>query len=186
VQLEAGATNESGVSTAGVVEEYCLSQPFGDALNCYNPPGAPSTADDATEHYFTTGKERDSESGNDYFGARYYASSMGRFLSPDPLLSSARPGNPQTWNRYAYVRNNPLGRIDPSGLYDFKNTCASGDKACNAAFAQMQTNVRSMYASTQAAYDKAVKAGDTKAAAALKKTLDGLGRKDRRTRVGKP
>ena len=32
-----------------------------------------------------TGKERDSESGNDYFGARYYAASMGRFMSPDPM-----------------------------------------------------------------------------------------------------
>lgn len=31
----------------------------------------------------STGKERDSESGNDYFGARYYASTMGRWLSPD-------------------------------------------------------------------------------------------------------
>ena len=46
-----------------------------------------------------TGKERDSESGNDYFGARYYESTMGRFLSPDPLLNSGRPDNPQTWNR---------------------------------------------------------------------------------------
>jgi RHS repeat-associated protein len=40
-------------------------------------------------HHFT-GKERDTESGNDYFGARYYASSMGRFMSPDPLLNRCR------------------------------------------------------------------------------------------------
>jgi RHS repeat-associated protein len=122
-----------------------------------------------------TGKERDQESGLDYFGARYYGSSLGRFTSPDPLLSSARPGNPQTWNRYAYVRNNPLGRIDPTGLYDFKNTCGSTDKACNAAFAQTQTNVRNAYKATQAAYEKAAANGDTKQAAALKRTLDGLG-----------
>ena len=77
----------------------------------------------------STGKERDTESGNDYFGARYYASSMGGFLSPDPLLNSGRPDDPQTWNRYAYVRNNPLGRIDPSGLYDLPTFC-SRDKTC--------------------------------------------------------
>jgi hypothetical protein len=96
-------------------------------------------------------------------------------MTPDPLLNSGRPWNPQTWNRYAYARNNPLAIVDPTGLYDFKNTCAASDKACNAAFAQTQTNVRNAYAATQAAYDKAVKAGDTKAAAALKRTLDGLG-----------
>jgi RHS repeat-associated protein len=47
----------------------------------------------------STGKERDAESGNDYFGARYYASSMGRFMSPDPSRLSIMPNNPQTWNR---------------------------------------------------------------------------------------
>ncbi len=123
----------------------------------------------------SSGKERDAESGLDNFGARYDASSLGRFMTPDPLLSSGRPGSPQTWNRYAYVGNNPLRYIDPTGLYFFTNTCSSSDKACNAAFTQTQTNVRNAYAATQAAYDKAVKNGDTKQAAALKRTLDGLG-----------
>jgi hypothetical protein len=41
-----------------------------------------------------TGKERDTESGNDYFGARHYLSSMGRFLSPDPLMASAKAWDP--------------------------------------------------------------------------------------------
>jgi len=48
-----------------------------------------------------TGKERDSESGLDNFVARYNASTMGRFMTPDPLLTSGHPSNPQTWNRYA-------------------------------------------------------------------------------------
>jgi RHS repeat-associated protein len=61
-----------------------------------------------------TGKERDSESGLDNFGARYNSSSLGRFMSPDPLSGS--PGNPQSWNRYAYVSNNPLNATDPSGM----------------------------------------------------------------------
>ncbi|MGO9336197.1 MAG: RHS repeat-associated core domain-containing protein [Terracidiphilus sp.] len=65
----------------------------------------------------STGKERDAESGNDYFGARYYASSMGRFLSPDPSgLAYADPTNPQSFNLYSYVWNNPLTNIDPDGL----------------------------------------------------------------------
>ena len=75
----------------------------------------------AFEHKFT-GKERDTESGNDYFGARYYASSMGRFMSPDdPTGIFADPKNPQSWNLYSYVRNNPLTNIDPDG-HDCINT----------------------------------------------------------------
>ena len=67
-----------------------------------------------------TGKERDSESGNDYFGARYYASSMGRWLSPDwsakiMPVPYAKLDNPQSLNLYAYVGNNPLSRFDPDG-----------------------------------------------------------------------
>jgi RHS repeat-associated protein len=92
---------------AGVVEQNCQNLPFGDGENCGPTP---------TEHLFT-GKERDTESGNDYFPARYYASSMGRFLSPDPSgLFMADPENPQTLNLYSYVGNNPLRYTDPLGL----------------------------------------------------------------------
>jgi RHS repeat-associated protein len=60
-----------------------------------------------------TGKERDAESGNDYFGARYYASTMGRFLSPDwsakeEPVPYAKLDDPQTLNLYGYMRNNPF------------------------------------------------------------------------------
>ena len=65
----------------------------------------------------STGKERDSESGLDYFGARYYGSSMGRFMSPDPMGNSVADfANPQSWNMYAYVLNNPLKYVYPTGL----------------------------------------------------------------------
>jgi len=65
----------------------------------------------------STGKERDAESGNDYFGARYYGSTMGRWMSPDPAgLAAVNPSYPQTWNLYAYAANNPLIYTDPSGL----------------------------------------------------------------------
>lgn len=65
----------------------------------------------------STGKERDTESGNDYFGARYYGSSMGRWLSPDRLnLTDERVLNPaNTLNKYVYGGNNPLKYIDPDG-----------------------------------------------------------------------
>jgi RHS repeat-associated protein len=71
-----------------------------------------------------TGKERDSETNFDYFGARYYASTHGRFTSPDPLNcwmldDKKQPiyrSNPQRWNKYLYVLNNPLRYVDPDGL----------------------------------------------------------------------
>lgn len=80
--------------------------------------------------YKFTGKERDSETGLDYFGARYYGSNMGRWMSSDPLpwvqwqngskeqqkRFSAFIANPQNLNSYIYVRNNPLNSIDPNGL----------------------------------------------------------------------
>jgi RHS repeat-associated protein len=70
-----------------------------------------------------TGKERDAETGLDYFGARYLSAAQGRFTSPDPLLNSGRPDNPQSWNRYAYVSNNPLIYKDPFGLYQWAVSC---------------------------------------------------------------
>jgi RHS repeat-associated protein len=78
------------------------------------------TCSSAGAHSRYTGKERDTESGNDYFGARYYTSTMGRFMSPD---WSSRPeampysslGNPQSLNLYAYVGNNPISGYDRGG-----------------------------------------------------------------------
>lgn len=65
----------------------------------------------------STQQERDAETNNDYFGARYYASSTGRFLSPDPSqLYYADPTNPQSLDLYSYVYNNPLVNMDPSGM----------------------------------------------------------------------
>ena len=63
-----------------------------------------------------TGKERDPETGLDYFGARYMSAAQGRFTTPDPLMASAKASNPQTWNRYAYALNKPLRYVDPDGL----------------------------------------------------------------------
>jgi RHS repeat-associated protein len=65
---------------------------------------------------FLTQKERDIETGLDYFINRYYSSTQGRFTSVDPTLQSIDPANPQTLNRYTYALNNPLAFIDPDGL----------------------------------------------------------------------
>ena len=63
-----------------------------------------------------TGYERDTETGLDFAQARYYSSQLGRFSSTDPLLATGRAAMPQSWNRYAYVLNNPLAFTDPTGL----------------------------------------------------------------------
>jgi RHS repeat-associated protein len=64
-----------------------------------------------------TGKERDAETGLDYFLARYYSGAQGRFLSVDPDNAGSLYDDPQSWNGYAYGRNNPLKYTDPSGLF---------------------------------------------------------------------
>ncbi len=62
-----------------------------------------------------TGKERDNETGLDYFQARYFSGAGGRFTSVDPENAGASPADPQSWNGYAYARNNPLLYVDPTG-----------------------------------------------------------------------
>lgn len=67
-------------------------------------------------HYKFIGKERDAESNLDEFGARYYASNMGRFMTPDwsedpDSVPYTNCENPQTLNLYGYVQNNPLSAI---------------------------------------------------------------------------
>ena len=71
-----------------------------------------------------TGQNQDTTSGDFDFLYREYTSSQGRWPSPDPAGQAAvDPSNPQSWNRYAYVLNNPLGYTDPLGM----DTCSFGD-----------------------------------------------------------
>jgi RHS repeat-associated protein len=104
-------TKRVEVGASGCITTF-RSLPFGDGLTTVT---SSNPCPDATEHHYT-GKEQDSESGNDYFGARYYASSMGRWLSPDPkMMSSLKMLKPQEWNMYSYAGNEPLSHFDPDG-----------------------------------------------------------------------
>jgi RHS repeat-associated protein len=93
--------------------------PYGEEL--FALTGGRTTAQgynvsDGVRQQFTQ-KERDIETGLDYFLARYYSSSQGRFTSIDPENYQAMRdlSDAQSWNAYAYVNNNPLARIDPDG-----------------------------------------------------------------------
>jgi RHS repeat-associated protein len=92
--------------------------PFGEEVpaNFRTGVGGYATGDSVRQKF--TQKERDNEAGLDYFEARYYGSTQGRFTSVDPLMASGRPSLPQSWNRYAYVLNSPLRLVDPTGLGD--------------------------------------------------------------------
>jgi RHS repeat-associated protein len=101
-------TERARSSLAAMLCETVVSLPFGDGQTTNGSCGDPSPM-----HF--TGKERDAETGNDYFGARYFGSNMGRFMSPDAFFKDSHVGDPQSWNEYAYARNNPLRYVDPNG-----------------------------------------------------------------------
>ena len=138
-------TKRVQASGTGVVEETCQSLPFGDGLNCAQT--AVATADDATEHHFTK-KERDTESGLDYFEARYYGSLLGRFMSPDWSSSTvpvpyADLNNPQSLNLYAYVQNNPVTHDDLTGHAPQVGECYIGTgntRDCGATYGGQVSN----------------------------------------------
>ncbi len=82
-----------------------------------------------------TGKERDAETGLDYFGARYYGSTMGRWMSPDwsaqvEPVPYAKLDNPQSLNLYSYTLNNPLSKVDVDGHADVAAIC-KGQTTCH-------------------------------------------------------
>ncbi|HEV8414604.1 MAG TPA: RHS repeat-associated core domain-containing protein [Bryobacteraceae bacterium] len=100
--------------------------PFGDeilsGINGRDAAGMgyPSSPDNLLEKF--TGQDRDSETANvnsgtglDWFQTRYFSSTQGRFQSVDPANAGASIADPQTWNGYSYVGNNPLTYTDPSG-----------------------------------------------------------------------
>jgi RHS repeat-associated protein len=96
--------------------------PFGEELKSSTglrstTLGYAAASADRIRQKFTI-KERDNETGLDYFGARYYANVLGRFTSVDPenFQAMQNTSRPQSWNGYSYVNNNPLRSNDPTGL----------------------------------------------------------------------
>lgn len=105
----------------------CVNNPFGDDMYCNETEYSPV-------HF--TGKERDwsnslSPTNLDNFGARYFTSSMGRFMSPDwsakvEPVPYAKLLVPQTLNLYSYVGNNPVSWVDRDGHY----ACQGSKEQC--------------------------------------------------------
>ena len=81
--------------------------PYGEERN------SPPLANDQVKFATYT---RDSGTGLDYADQRYYASTFGRFMTPDASQAAAKPPNPGTWNRFAYVQSDPVSFNDPTGL----------------------------------------------------------------------
>ncbi|MBK7980259.1 MAG: RHS repeat-associated core domain-containing protein [Ignavibacteriae bacterium] len=96
--------NESG-SVVGYDDYY----PFGMIMN------GRSNNTGTEVNYKYTSKERDLETGLDYFGARYYDSKIARWLSVDPLADKY-----PDWSPYNYILSNPLNGIDPNGEFTLK------------------------------------------------------------------
>ncbi len=110
--LDALGTVRAVTDEVGTVLERHDYLPFGEELCgtvvCGSSPGGQSKR--------FTGKERDAETGLDYYGARYYRANVGRFTTIDPVYTwQENLVDPQRWNRYAYVRNNPLKYTDSDG-----------------------------------------------------------------------
>ena len=104
-------TNYSGTAVQG-----CTDTPYGMNMAC-NPVNG---ADISPIHF--TGLEYDPETGMSHALNRQYPMQLGRWLTADPAgKSAAHPDDPQTWNMYTYVRNNPTTRTDPTGLCDVDN-----------------------------------------------------------------
>jgi RHS repeat-associated protein len=83
----------------------------------YGPFGEPVTSPTSTIDFQFAGMMYDSESSLNHTDFRQYSSSIGRWLTPDPSgRGAADPSNPQSWNLYTYVLNNPVSRVDPTGL----------------------------------------------------------------------
>ncbi|MDP9054301.1 MAG: RHS repeat-associated core domain-containing protein, partial [Acidobacteriota bacterium] len=115
------------VSTASVVRyDYA---PFGQEITAGYGGRTISmgyvSLPDATDPKYT-GQERDQETALDWFQVRHMSGAQGRFQSPDPANAGASLDNPQSWNGYGYVGNNPLTYTDPSGMYMCASCIAAG------------------------------------------------------------
>ena len=90
---------------------------FAGGINSHYYPFGEEITSTAGDTYKFAQLYRDADTGLDYAMARYHSSTIARFLSPDPFGGSMIPAKPQSFNRYAYVVNDPVNYQDPSGLF---------------------------------------------------------------------
>jgi RHS repeat-associated protein len=110
------------LGSASVITNATGAMPPLEESDYYPYGGEIAITNGDSNHYKFTGKERDTESGLDNFGARFFTSNLGRFMTPD---WAARPtavpyavfGDPQSLNLYTYVENAPVNRVDADGHY---------------------------------------------------------------------
>jgi len=156
-------------NATGTIVEDSDFYPFG---------GERVVVDALNNQYKFTGKERDTESNLDFFGARYYSPGLGRFTSADDPFADQKEEEPQSWNLYTYVQNNPLVHVDPTGRgvvgKIVKFIAKGGDVA--ATVADVVDNAKTLVSPTSSTKDKViagasllsellpVSAGDAKAA----------------------
>jgi RHS repeat-associated protein len=147
-------TERVRTDTAGTICETITSLPFGDNQV------ASGTCTDASPMHFT-GKERDTESYLDDFGARYYTFNMGRFMSPDPGNIGVKVPNPQSWDAYSYGLNSPVSLADPTGMYvceDSTDCSSANDQAFAKSLADAQKAADKLTGDEQAAAQRAIDA----------------------------
>ncbi|MGW3071872.1 polymorphic toxin-type HINT domain-containing protein [Kitasatospora sp. NPDC001132] len=123
-------TGGLALDSATLTESRRPTDPFG------NPRGTQPSAWAGDRGF--VGGTKDDVTGLTNLGARQYQPTTGRFLNPDPILSSA---DPQQWNAYAYSNNDPVNRSDPSGLFSFDIIASMISNAANVVAAGVQTAV---------------------------------------------
>lgn len=155
---------------AGAVTARRDFMPFGEDLSAGVGPRTESlkysyTGSDNIRKRFT-GYEKDDETGLDFAQARMYQNKHGRFTAVDPLLASASPGDPQSFNRYIYTGNDPINRTDPSGLTWCRNADGHtqwqgkvGSK-CSSGYDPIDGQTRPLRRGTVNATNGVAKAGD--------------------------
>ncbi len=152
------------------VQSFADYVPFGEEIQTgvgnrsalYYPPNDLAVADGVTQKF--TGRERDAETGLDYFGARYFSGAQGRWTIPDwsqkpQPVPYATLGDPQTLNLYVYVRNNPLRSFDADGHYEVYSSGCGDDAKCQKKYNKVVSRVEKARQKDLKSKDANVRAG---------------------------
>jgi RHS repeat-associated protein len=126
-------TERMRTNYTGAIASTHTSLPWGDG---YGSTGNDPYGNDLDNLHFAT-LDADSESGTEHAQFRQYSSTQGRWMTPDPYDGSYDLSDPQSFNRYGYVLNNPLGFVDPIGLSD----CTAWELAHGMCVVQIVVNV---------------------------------------------